>query len=1102
MKKAGAALLLALALCIVVCMALADNAQISYVPESIVIDGEIDEAWNTASSLELENKFGVKTSFDWSTWSTTTTLTPKDDSAASVDVRTMWNGSEVYLLLDITDSFISGNDKVMIGLDLLNDKLPLTEEDDALITVTPNSGSTSAAWGGLNTPEYQRLTGSAVKLKKDAEGNTVGYIVELGFFVNDYAFTGGESLGFEISVANYGEHVYSGTDNEVLNYHSASDISGDNKCHHFGTVILEKPDEDRWALRPLDKSLLNSRIGMAEALPRGIWEDETALDAALAAAKAVYADDTAGRDAVESATAALQAAIDNMRHVDRVSGYNLPDLQDTPVLDNLPDPFTFLNGDGVTSGTWADRADEIRAMAQYYEYGFMPDDPDDVTASYDPDSGKITVNVTVGEVTKSFSTSLFLPSGEKDFYEDGKIPVVVNLFFGFGSANNSAFDSAGYAQAAFTYTDVAADNNSHTGLFYDLYPYDAEKSADRGTLIAWSWGASRVLDALEYLDENDENLKGKLDLSRVGVTGQSRLGKTALVAGMMDERFGVTAPQESGSGGAGTYRYVSYSTEEYPLQYSWARSPASGSEVLPHRPRNQGWNHNQMLYYALGDRWFGEDFPNTSMGARLPYDKNLVLASLAPRGLYVICSNNDDANNPYGDATSYEGALPVFRALGVEDNLALDVGMTNAGHSTSADQFQRLTEFMNWYFYGIEMSEETKAKLHTNPFKDEGGYARYGGLETMLENYTGLHYAVTFDPGEGSGEMEKAFVPVGEKFFLPENGFTAPEYMEFAGWDAGFPFDEINVTGDMTVTALWQDIPNTYTFTAGAAGTWTRGCGKNMEFTVKGSPNDALTFELFGGIHMDGKAVPAGSFTATPGSVNISVSADYLETLEDGSHTLTVGIGDTSAETTFTVASPAPATPTDLEPEETDKPATPTDLEPEETDKPAVTDPPAPTDKPAVTEKPAATSTPAPTSKPVSPDSGSYDFRFGFTVRWDADPADSIDWVLYNADGSVAHKKFNKKVSGSEWRYEAWFSTAGDYYLVENVPAGYRVRYENVGTHAGVTDRCYNGGTVINSKVPKTGDPAEPLLWACVGALGLAALFLTWRLLKESKDDR
>ena len=456
------------------------------------------------------------------------------------------------------------------------------------------------------------------------------------------------------------------------------------------------------------------------------------------------------------------------------------------------------------------------------------------------------------------------------------------------------------------------------------------------------------------------------------------------------------------------------------------------------------------------------------MGARLPYDKNLMLAALAPRGVYIICSNNDDANNPYGDATSYEGALPVFQALGAEDNLALDVGMTKAGHSTSTDQFERLVEYMNWYFYGIEMSEETKTKLHTNPFLEEGAYARYGGLETMMENYTGLHYVITFDPGEGSGEMADDYVTAGQKYALPENGFTAPDLKEFTAWDAGNPSDEIDVNGDMTVTALWQDIPNTYTFITGGAGTWTRGCGRNMEYTVKGSPNDAVTFDLFGGILVDGKAVPAGSYTATRGSVNISVSADYLESLSDGSHTVTVGIGDSVAETTLTVASPA--TPADPDP------ATPTDLE---------EDP-----KPAESEK------------PVSPDPGSYDFPFTFTVRWDADPADSIDWVLYNSDGSAAHKKFNKKVSGNEWRYEAWFSVAGDYYLVENVPAGYRVRYENTGTHAGVTDRCYNGGTIVNYKVPKTGDPVDPLLWVVSGILGLLALFLAWQLFRDRRADK
>jgi hypothetical protein len=110
---------------------------------------------------------------------------------------------------------------------------------------------------------------------------------------------------------------------------------------------------------------------------------------------------------------------------------------------------------------------------------------------------------------------------------------------------------------------------------------------------------------------------------------------------------------------------------------------------------------------------------------------------------------------------------------------------------------------------------------------------------------------------------------------------------------------------------------------------------------------------------------------------------------------------------------------------------------------------------------------------------------------------------MYNPDGSVRHKKFNKKkVSETEWQYDAWFAEGQDYYIVENVPAGYEVRYENVGVHAGETDRCYNGGTIINYMVPKTGDDHPLLLWvACIllGAAGLSAL--AYRLIRQKRKQ-
>ncbi|MBQ8137584.1 MAG: hypothetical protein IJ174_09140, partial [Clostridia bacterium] len=434
MKRIGISLLLALLICSGVFGAQADNAQVAFTSSAITLDGAAEAAWADATVLGMENKFGVTTTFDWMTWSTKTTMTPKEDALTDATVRALWDGNAVYLLVEVSDSYVGANDKVMIGLDLLNDKLPLTEEDDALITVNPASQSISVSWGGLDTPKYQRLAkDSVVTLKTDAEGNVTGYVAELAFYVSDYAFNGGEALGFDVSVANYGAHVYSGTDNEVVTYHTADDISGDNKGHLYGTVVLAQPDAEQWENRPNDHFVLQSLIAQAEALPGGIWEDETSLQSALAAAKSVETNAAASREEIGSAAEALKTALDGMRHVDRVSGSNLPDLKDTPVTDNLPDPFTFVNGDGVTRDTWADRAEEIRDMAQYYEYGFMPDDPDSVTASYDPESGAVTVNVTVGEQTKSFNANLFLPAVEGDFYEDGKIPVLMNLFFGFGS---------------------------------------------------------------------------------------------------------------------------------------------------------------------------------------------------------------------------------------------------------------------------------------------------------------------------------------------------------------------------------------------------------------------------------------------------------------------------------------------------------------------------------------------------------------------------------------------------------------------------------------------------------------------------------------------
>ena len=89
---------------------------------------------------------------------------------------------------------------------------------------------------------------------------------------------------------------------------------------------------------------------------------------------------------------------------------------------------------------------------------------------------------------------------------------------------------------------------------------------------------------------------------------------------------------------------------------------------------------------------------------------------------------------------------------------------------------------------------------------------------------------VSFDygaPGAGGTDlallmadvMTPRTVPLGAQFILPENGFPWPEGWEFAGWNVGAseepaePGDGIDVTGDVTVTALWQEHVHTMRYT-------------------------------------------------------------------------------------------------------------------------------------------------------------------------------------------------------------------------------------------------------------------------------------------------
>ena len=111
--------------------------------------------------------------------------------------------------------------------------------------------------------------------------------------------------------------------------------------------------------------------------------------------------------------------------------------------------------------------------------------------------------------------------------------------------------------------------------------------------------------------------------------------------------------------------------------------------------------------------------------------------------------------------------------------------------------------------------------------------------------------------------------------------------------------------GETETRAIPARIAYSYVGPDGQA--WTKGGTEALTFTFKRSFADELTFGLFAGIEVDGKAVPEKdtsdkkNYTVESGSLILQLQPSFLETLAEGDHTVTSRFQDGSASATFTV---------------------------------------------------------------------------------------------------------------------------------------------------------------------------------------------------------
>lgn len=356
----------------------------------------------------------------------------------------------------------------------------------------------------------------------------------------------------------------------------------------------------------------------------------------------------------------------------------LPEFDALKANEKLPNPFQSLDGSMVTTrAQWVCRHHEISQMIQHYETG--PKETQKATTSGSFSGNSLKIDVTGGTADVSFSVTIDKPSGS------GPFPALIGL--AGGSLDKNHLKQLGVAIINFQHNQLQPEGNRSGGLFAKFHGTTA------GSLIAWSWGASRIIDALEKTPD------AGIDPKRLAITGCSRDGKGAMMIGAMDSRFALVIPQESGSGGVAAWRVSEVDNK--------GQTGSAGVQNLSRTYTEQ--------------QWFGEQIAKFgSAVTKLPVDHHELVALVAPRGLLILGNLNYTWLSTNNSDQSGGAARLVYEALGAKSNIGfVDSGHNHCGTDYAGGEQAAIDAFVNRFLLN-DMSASTdiwKPKNELDPAK-------------------------------------------------------------------------------------------------------------------------------------------------------------------------------------------------------------------------------------------------------------------------------------------------------------------------------------------------------------------------------------------------
>jgi hypothetical protein len=405
----------------------------------------------------------------------------------------------------------------------------------------------------------------------------------------------------------------------------------------------------------------------------------------------------------------------------------LPGVSEMPLRREMPDIMVMNDGTRVaTTRQWALRREEMKRILEYYAVGHAPPPPGNVKGrelkSQFVMNGQVKyrlVHLTFGPEEKlSLDIGIFTPAAGGPFpaviMPSGTPPGATPLprlpqgpgqgrgvdalltvgpapepvqpaplapgsvgpggasISGAADAETIASHSAalahGFAYVTFNHNDCGEDttlrNADGSWAFRNTRFYSAYPGYDWGRLRGWAWGASRIAD---YLETDPAIDKTKLMLS-----GMSRTGKSAMIAGAFDDRIALTAPAVTGGGGIGAYRF--------------SGAGRGGKEGLGEMMKK----YPNWFSPHLHEFWGHTD--------NLPFDQHWFLALVAPRAFIALEGLDDQVSLANAVKQAWLGAQPAYAQFGATDRLGVNYGQH--GHAFTPEDWAALLAFADKHLLG------------------------------------------------------------------------------------------------------------------------------------------------------------------------------------------------------------------------------------------------------------------------------------------------------------------------------------------------------------------------------------------------------------------